>query len=162
MAGAPVTYKLNRRGDPALSKMADRGLTAHNKVYSGPANYNYFTLSARNAKGKVIGVLDAYGFYGWLFVRYLWVDGRYRRGEQRVGSELMDRAEAYAKRCCYYGIWLDTFEFQARPFYEKRGFTLFGELKDNPPGYSRYFMQKMIGMPPKGRRRVLGARSKTQ
>lgn len=153
MVRASVTYKLNRRGDAKLARVADRGLTAHNKPYSGPSNYNYFTVSARNEKGKVIGVLDAYGFYGWLFVRYLWVDGRYRRGEQRVGSELMDRAEAYARECGYYGIWLDTFEFQARPFYEKRGFSLFGELNNNPPGYSRYFMQKMIGKPPKGPRR---------
>jgi len=153
MAKAPVTYRLHKRGDAKLAKIADRGLSAHNKPYSGPANFNYFNVSARNDKGKLIGVLDAYGFYGWLFVRYLWVDGRYRRGGQRIGSELMDRAEEHAKTCGYYGIWLDTFEFQARPFYEKRGFSLFGELKDNPLGYSRYFMQKMIGKPPKGPRR---------
>ena len=153
MAKAPVTYKLNRRGDAKLAQVADRGLSAHNKPYTGPANFNYFNVAARNARGKLIGVVDAYGFYGWLFVRYLWVDGRYRRGEHRVGTELMDRAEAYAKKCGYYGIWLDTFEFQARPFYERRGFRLFGELKNNPPGYSRYFMQKMIGKPPKGPRR---------
>lgn len=153
MAKPPVSYKLNRRGDPKIARAADRGLSAHNKPFSGPSNFNYFTISAHNQKGKLIGALDAYGFYGWLFVRYLWVDGRYRRGEHRVGSELMDRAEAYARERGYYGIWLDTFEFQARPFYEGRGFSVFGELKDNPPGYSRYFMQKMIGKPPKGRRR---------
>ena len=153
MAKAPVSYRLHKRGDANLAKAADRGLSAHNKPYSGPANFNYFNVSARNEKGKLIGVVDAYGFYGWLFVRYLWVDGRYRRGEQRVGSELMDRAEEHAKKCGYYGIWLDTFEFQARPFYERRGYSLFGELKNNPPGYSRYFMQKMIGKPPKGPRR---------
>lgn len=153
MAKAPVTYRLHKRGSAELAKLADRGLSAHNKPFTGPANFNYFNVSARNAKGKIIGVVDAYGFYGWLFVRYLWVDGRYRRGEHRVGTELMDRAEAYAKKCGYYGIWLDTFEFQARPFYERRGYSLFGELENNPPGYSRFFMRKMIGKPPKGPRR---------
>jgi hypothetical protein len=39
-------------------------------------------------------------------------------------------------------LWLDTFSFQARPFYEKLGYEVFGQLEDYPRGHSRYFLQK--------------------
>jgi hypothetical protein len=37
-------------------------------------------------------------------------------------------------------IGLDTFEFQARGFYEKLGFELFGTLDDHPVGHCRFFL----------------------
>ena len=40
--------------------------------------------------------------------------------------------------------WLDTFEFQARGFYERLGYTCFGRLEDYPPGFARYFMKKTM------------------
>lgn len=39
-------------------------------------------------------------------------------------------------------MWLDTFEFQARPFYEKQGFTLFGALEGGNGATPRYFLKK--------------------
>jgi hypothetical protein len=50
--------------------------------------------------------------------------------------------EAMARRC--RNAWLDTFEFQARGFYERLGYSCFGELKDYPKGFSRYFMKKAL------------------
>jgi len=51
-------------------------------------------------------------------------------------------AEAIARGC--RGAWLDTFAFQARPFYEQLGYTCFGELNDYPTGFARYFMNKAL------------------
>ncbi|MDB5536981.1 MAG: Acetyltransferase family protein, partial [Devosia sp.] len=42
------------------------------------------------------------------------------------------------------GIWLDTFSFQARPFYEKLGYSVFGTIPDYPPGGARYFLSKTL------------------
>jgi hypothetical protein len=39
---------------------------------------------------------------------------------------------------------LDTFEFQARGFYEHQGYTCFADLPDYPPGFSRFFMKKSL------------------
>jgi len=36
------------------------------------------------------------------------------------------------------------FSFQARGFYEKVGYTVFGRLDDCPPGHSRFYMQKPL------------------
>ena len=35
----------------------------------------------------------------------------------------------------------------ARGFYEKLGYTCFGELPDYPVGFSRYFMKKALSEP---------------
>jgi len=43
------------------------------------------------------------------------------------------------------GAWkaqLDTFSFQAKYFYLKQGYEIFGTLKDFPKGHERYFMFK--------------------
>jgi ribosomal protein S18 acetylase RimI-like enzyme len=61
-----------------------------------------------------------------------------------LGRKLMEQAEKIARTRNLTGIWLDTFDFQARPFYEKLGFTIFGELKDHPRGISQYWLQKRL------------------
>jgi hypothetical protein len=40
--------------------------------------------------------------------------------------------------------WLETYSFQARPFYERHGYTVFGVLDNHPIGHQRYFMQKAL------------------
>jgi len=39
---------------------------------------------------------------------------------------------------------LDTFSFQARPFYESLGYEVFGTLDDYPQGHQRFFMKKTL------------------
>ena len=49
---------------------------------------------------------------------------------------------AHERRCSY--CYLDTFSFQARPFYEKLGYKVFGTLEDHPKGHTHYFMKKAL------------------
>jgi hypothetical protein len=51
--------------------------------------------------------------------------------------------EAIRRGC--RGAYLDTFSYQARPFYEKLGYAVFGTLDDYPPGHQRFFMRKRLG-----------------
>ena len=39
---------------------------------------------------------------------------------------------------------LDTFSYQARPFYEKLGYEVFATLEDYPPGQQRFYMKKTL------------------
>ncbi len=50
--------------------------------------------------------------------------------------------EALRRGCC--SAWLDTFEFQARGFYERLGYSCFATLPEYPKGHSRYFLQKQL------------------
>lgn len=41
-------------------------------------------------------------------------------------------------------IILDTFDFQAKNFYIKQGYEIFGILDNCPEGHKRYYMKKNI------------------
>ena len=97
---------------------------------------------ARDDSGGVVGGLIGEVNLRWLFVSALWVDERVRGSG--IGSRLIREAEAQARERGCLGIYLDTFSFQARPFYERVGFTLFGELPDCPPGGAKYYLYKRV------------------
>jgi hypothetical protein len=52
----------------------------------------------------------------------------------------MAEGEARARGCSR--AKLRTFSFQARGFYEKEGYRIVGELRDDPPGKIFYWMRK--------------------
>ena len=39
---------------------------------------------------------------------------------------------------------LDTFDFQAKDFYLTKGYEIFGELENCPPGHKRIFLKKYL------------------
>ena len=59
-----------------------------------------------------------------------------------IGRQLMKDAEREAIRRGCRGAWLDTYSFQARGFYERLGYKIFGTIDDYPPGHSRIFLKK--------------------
>jgi GNAT superfamily N-acetyltransferase len=63
---------------------------------------------------------------------------------QGLGTDLMAQAEAEAVRQGCRDIWLDTFAFQARSFYERLGFEVFGQIDGPPPAFPRVFMKKQL------------------
>ena len=133
---------LRRRFDPAVTKALLKGLIDHNARETGLRSYVDVQIAARNRRGKLIGAIEGGIWYGWMTIKYVWIDEASRRAG--LGRRLMARAEAEAIRQGCIGIWLDTFSFQARPFYEKLGFRLFGTIDDFPPGHKRFFLQKRL------------------
>jgi GNAT superfamily N-acetyltransferase len=130
------------------AKLADREailgpLVAFNVQQTGIVDdYRPLVLTVHDEGGRVIGGLWGRTSTGWLFVELLFVPEPLRGHD--IGSELMSRAESEATARGCHSAWLDTFEFQARGFYERLGYCCFGELRDYPPGFSRYFMKKAL------------------
>ncbi len=56
----------------------------------------------------------------------------------------MDAAEDYARYRNCHSAFLDTHTWQARPFYERRGYELFATLDDFPPGHQKFFLKKRL------------------
>jgi GNAT superfamily N-acetyltransferase len=115
---------------------------ANSEVNAGrDAGYQPLGILLRDTPdGPVTGGLYGYQLFDWLFIQYVAVPAALQG--QGVGHELMARAEAWSRDRGLAGMWLDTFAFQARPFYEKLGFSVFGEIDDHPRGSRRYFMLK--------------------
>src|SRR5262245_25587425 len=105
-------------------------LVEFNDTKAGSGDYRSLALAVEDERGQVIGGLTGATQYGWLFVELLFVPEPLRG--QGIGTELIRRAEAQAVAHGCHGVWLDTFEFQARGFYERLGYTCFGELNHYP------------------------------
>lgn len=117
----------------------ESGLDAYNAQYS-PAAYEEFAVVLRDGDA-VKGGVTAIAWAGMLFIKWFWVDAALRG--QDHGSALLARMEEEGRARGCSRAYLDTFEFQARPFYEKFGYALFGEIA-YPAGFKRYFLQKAL------------------
>ena len=118
-------------------------LRAYNDAQAGPGGHRPLVVLMRDDAGKIVGGLWGATGYGWLFTQLLAVPENLRGGGW--GNRLMDLAESEAVARGCHAAWLDTFEFQARGFYEKRGYACFGELPEYPRGFRRFFLQKPLG-----------------
>ena len=128
--------------DDSIRKAIVEPLVAYNQAKTGRNDLRPLVLTLEDDDGAVVGGLWGRTAYGWLFVELLVVPESLRG--TGLGTELMSRAETEAVARGCHGAWLDTFEFQARGFYERLGYTCFGELKDYPPGSARFFMRKSL------------------
>ncbi|MBB5710234.1 GNAT family N-acetyltransferase [Sphingomonas xinjiangensis] len=115
-------------------------LRAFNIAQTGDPKVTPLALLLTDEDGAAVGGLWGKTGYDWLFVEYLVVPEAYRR--QALGNALMREAESVARARGCVGMWLDTFDFQARGFYEKLGFEVFGTLEDHPVGHRRFFLRK--------------------
>ena len=115
-------------------------LRAYNIARAGDPRIRPVAVLLTDEGGDHVGGLWGKCAYDWLFVELLAVP-KQRRGEN-YGKALMEQAEGIARTNGCVGIWLDTYEFQARGFYEKLGFEIFGTLDDHPVGQKRFFLRK--------------------
>lgn len=134
--------------EPGTRAILD-GLIAHNVAAAGAHGYRPLHLLVRpGPDSDPIGGLTGYTFFGWLFVAMFFLPPALRG--QGLGQRLLKQAEAEATARGCIGVYLDTFSFQARPFYEAQGYRVFGMLEDTPPGHSRFFMSKRLDGVPSG------------
>jgi GNAT superfamily N-acetyltransferase len=138
-----VRLVLRRKARKQDCDRLERGLIAYNdKQAPHPMRFQHFTITVHSESGRLMGGLDGRMYWGWLYVDKLWLDGRLRRGG--IGSRLLAAGEAHARAYGCHGVWLDTMSFQARPFYEKQGYRVIGQLDDFPPGHKRFWLCKQL------------------
>lgn len=129
--------------DPADVEFVHAGLRDYNEQFVKP-DYRSLYVFLRDAEGAIVGGLLGDTFWGWLSINIVWIDERYRG--RRLGERMITAAEAEARaRGCRHAQ-LDTMGFQARPFYEKLGYCVYGVLEDLPAGsgYARYYLTKEL------------------
>lgn len=141
-----MPYRIVREiDDPdAAGELIAEPLFRFNAQHGPPVRYLpiALTLVADDVQtgAAVQGGLWGKCYFDWLFVEYLVVPEDARG--TGLGSGLLAQAEAIARANGCIGVWLDTFSFQALPFYQKLGFSIFGQIEGHPIGGTRYFLQK--------------------
>ena len=140
-----ITIRTTDVPDEASREAILTPLVAYNQARTGRNDHRPLIIVVEDSEAGMVGGLWGRTAYDWLFVELLFVPESLRgRG---FGSELMKRAEDEALGRGCHSAWLDTFEFQARGFYERLGYTCFGELPNYPAGFARYFMRKALRLP---------------
>ena len=130
--------------DKSLRDGILKAIDAYNDAKMGRSgDYRPLVIPIREGSdGSVVGGMTGYTWAQWLFIELLVLPESMRR--MGVGTAMMKTAEAEAIRRGCVGVWLDTHSFQARPFYERLGYTVFGVLEDFPPGHTRYYLSKSL------------------
>ena len=106
----------------------------------GPRDWQPLKLGLRTSDGALLGGLYGATMWRWLLIDGLWV-ARELRG-RGLGHELVVAGEREAINRGCVGAWLGTFDFQARGFYERLGYTVFAELPGFPAGHTHYHLLK--------------------
>ena len=138
----PLTMTVETDSAAADVAAVEAGLLAFNVERIGDPREEKVYAFLRDEAGTVAGGLLGQIRWRWLYVAKLWVAEAYR-GSGR-GAQLLSAAESRARERDCLGVYLDTFEYQARPFYEKQGYQLFGTLEGYPPGYRQFFLAKRL------------------
>lgn len=122
------------------------------QIFNELLKYNLAHLECKEVKelgifledeeGKRVAALIGETHGNWLEVEYLWVD-EMKRG-QDIGTKLMEQAEQTAReRGCKY-VFLNTFGFQAKGFYIKRGYKEVFCLEEYPLTGKRHYLVKEL------------------
>jgi len=128
--------------DQEIVAALGRGLTDHALPVTGVPGFNPVAVVARDGGGGLIGAVSGTINWNWLHVALFWIAADARRGG--LGSTLLRRLEEVAVQRGCTNAHLDTFSYQARPFYEGHGYTLFATLEDYPTGHQRFFLRKKL------------------
>ena len=130
--------------DEGTIQALGKKLMEFSAVRSGrPLDYRSLTIVLTPPDtGELLGGLWGGTSYSYLHIELLYLPDELRGAG--LGRQLMTQAEQEAIQRSCRGVWLDTFSFQARGFYERPGYTVFGTFEDYPPGHSRFFLRKNV------------------
>jgi GNAT superfamily N-acetyltransferase len=134
-----LELKLTDAPSDELLAVAGNGLAAFNTELLWSSNRRPLGIAIHSRKDDrlVAGLHGRIGFRR-LFVELLFVPETLR--SRGLGATLLQQAEAEAKARDCVGAWLDTFSAEAKRFYLKHGYRVFGEIADYPPGNTRCFL----------------------
>lgn len=101
-----------------------------------------YVVKEKEKERIVAGINCCFYLNEILYVGVLFVEEALRHGG--IGTKLLQNVEQEAKHLGAKLAHLDTFDFQAKDFYLKHGYEIFGVLDDCPAGHKRYYLKKKL------------------
>ena len=130
------------RGDAGDTTFVRESLALFNVAVTGDSYYSPLAIFLKDERGAVLGGALGHVWGGWLDLDALWVAEPFRgRGH---GAKLLRTAEDEARMQGCHGVFLKTFSFQAKPFYEKFGYEVVADIPDYPKGHSHHVLKKKL------------------
>jgi GNAT superfamily N-acetyltransferase len=119
------------------------GLLEYNQKKAGYVDARELSVFVIDTNtNQIVGGLVGRTSLGLFFVDLIFLPEMLRRSG--LGSEIMERAEAEARRRGCSTAVLYTITFQAPGFYERRGYRVLGRIECKPPGHTRLCMTKTL------------------
>jgi len=141
----PLHFETLIHPEQEIQAVIEGRLHEYNLSVLGPeVVYDYARLGvvACDQAGQIQGGLLGSFVWGALKIDVLWVAEDSR--EIGTGTRLICLAEDAARERGLSLIFLETTSFQAREFYAKNGYEVYGRLEDYPKGHTWYHMKKKI------------------
>ena len=130
-------------GDAGEATFVRDGLALFNVAVTGDSYYSPLAIFLKDERGAVLGGALGHVWGGWwLDLDTLWVAEPFRG--QGYGTKLLRAAEDEARTQGCHGVFLTTFSFQARSFYEKFGYEVVADIPDYPKGHSHHVLKKEL------------------
>jgi GNAT superfamily N-acetyltransferase len=144
----PLKITMTDAPTAEMRSAIDNPLTGFNEMQFGrPLDYRPLAILLSDpATDEIVGGLLGATIFSYLHVDTLFVPAPLRR--TGLGRKILTEAEAEAVRRGGHGVWLSTFTFQSRGFYERLGYSAFGTVEEYPPGHSLIFLSKRLGSQP--------------
>jgi len=120
----------NKFREFALSQVPDLPAESEDKPF----------LFSAYKSSEFVGGISGSVYWNGLEIDTLWVDENYRR--RGVGNSLLNEAESFALENDAVVSFLKTVD--AKAFYEKAGYEVYGQLQDRPIGTVLYHMKKRL------------------
>ncbi|MBW8779504.1 MAG: GNAT family N-acetyltransferase [Burkholderiales bacterium] len=124
-------------GLPEVS-LVEAGLDATNAAVAALCNVRPLVVFARVQAEAVVGGALGRTWGECCELRQLWVADSHRRCG--LGTRLVREFERTARRRGCRLLYLETFSFQAKPFYAKIGYQVAAEIKGFEDGIIKYLM----------------------
>ena len=101
-----------------------------------------FFVLAKDDTGALQGGIRASCYWNTLHIELVWLDEAARGSG--LGAKLMAEAEDFARANGCEKALVETTSWQARPFYEKLGYSLMATLPGRPKGHASHYLAKSL------------------
>ncbi len=118
------------------------GIHHYNIAQAGDGHGKMLCFVLEDAQQAIVGGIIGETHWDWLYINLMFLNEALRG--LGYGSRLLALAEEEARKRGAKSVYLDTFSFQAPDFYQKHGYTVFGQLDGFPAGHTRFYLTKRL------------------
>lgn len=134
-------YQLKSDDSESLNQLLREQIVAFNQSHFDASRLPLgFKFVDKNQ--QVVAGVFAQVFGNWLQINWLWCAPNARG--QGLAKKLLDKVEQKGKGLGAIYAQLDTLDFQAKPFYEKNGYSVKYQMNNYPLTGTRFFMEKVL------------------